>query len=224
MSGFSTVMTRPMHRCGAASGLPIIRGRQRNPSTASRSQLMNGIQPTRPRLFHSLATIAVFFAILPRALAAQDAPACATVPAFSALDFWVGDWDVFVQTTKVGTNHIEKVLAGCAITESWRDANGGEGRSLFYYVPATKKWKQVWVTDRAMTPGGVKEKELIETLPDGGLRFQGSIALPDGTSYFDRTTLTPLPAGRVHQLIEASRDLHTWMTTFDATYVRTRSP
>ena len=33
--------------------------------------------------------------------------------------------------------------------EEWRDAMGGEGRSLFYMEPGTHRWKQVWVTDDA---------------------------------------------------------------------------
>lgn len=175
-------------------------------------------RPGRPVVVIALAA-AVARAV---PVSAQDVPACARVTAFSALDFWVGDWDVFVQTTKVGTNHIAKVLDGCAVTETWHDAAGIEGRSLFYYVPATKRWKQVWVTARAMAPGGVKEKELVETLADGGLRFQGRITRADGTSYLDRTTLSPLSDGRVRQVIEVSADGRAWRTTFDAMYVRVK--
>jgi hypothetical protein len=123
---------------------------------------------------------------------------------YSKLDFWVGDWDVVSPTgEKQGTNHIEKVLNGCAIIENWRDINGGEGKSLFYFVPATKQWKQVWVTDQ----GPVKEKTLIVTESGSGVQFQGELRRRNGKgSYLDRTTLTPMPGNRVRQRIEISLD------------------
>jgi len=148
------------------------------------------------------------------------APPCADDPAFHKLDFWLGSWVVTSGGQQVGTNRIEAVLGGCAVTESWRAADGGEGRSLFYYLPSARQWRQVWVTAGARAPGGVKEKRLVETGPDGSVRFQGEIGLPDGGSYLDRTTLTPLPDGTVRQLIEASRDGTTWQTGFDAIYTR----
>lgn len=68
--------------------------------------------------------------------------------------------------------------------------------------------------------GGVKEKRLMERYEDGGVRFQGEIALPDGRTYLDRTTLSPLDGGRVRQHIEISTDGgRSWRTTFDAVYV-----
>ena len=69
--------------------------------------------------------------------------------------------------------------------------------------------------------GGTKEKTLIEELDNGAVVFQGEIMNPNGTSYLDRTTLSPLPDGRVRQVIETSRDNgKTWMVGFDAFYVR----
>lgn len=156
----------------------------------------------------------------PAATQQSRAPACGNVPGFSTLDFWVGEWDVFVDDEKVGANTIAKVLDGCAVMELWRSAGGGEGRSLFYYTPATDTWRQVWVTEQATAPGGVKEKTLIERFDHGGVRFQGEIALPDGRTYLDRTTLMPLDGGRVRQRIEVSTDGgQSWRTTFDAVYV-----
>ena len=79
----------------------------------------------------------------------------------------------------------------------------------------------MWVTDRASEPGGTKEKRLIARYPDGGVRFQGTIIGPLGKAYLDRTTLTPLPSGEVHQVIEISPDQGvTWRVAYDARYRR----
>lgn len=153
--------------------------------------------------------------------AQDDIPPCDSEPAFGWLDFWLGDWDVFVNDERVGVNHIEKILDGCAITEDWTDVGGSSGRSLFYYLPATETWKQVWVTPYALVPGGVKEKQMVERFPDGAVRFQGTIMTSDSTSYLDRTTLTPISADSVRQVIEVSKDGGgSWRATFDAIYVR----
>ena len=144
-----------------------------------------------------------------------------SAPEFAALDFWVGEWEVFVGEQRVGTDRIEKILDGCAITESWTDANGSEGRSLFWVRPAGGGWRQVWVTGSATQPGGTKEKGMVEPAPGGGVRFQGEVPLEGGGSYLDRTTLTPLGEGRVRQLIEISTDGgRSWEVRFDAVYVQ----
>jgi hypothetical protein len=130
---------------------------------------------------------------------------------------------VWVEGQQVGTNSILKVQDGCAIEEHWVDAEGGTGQSLFYFLPATSEWKQVWVTPFARLAGGVKEKAQVEA-PEGAMRFQGTIEREDGTTYLDRTTLTPRPGGEVRQHIEVSTDQGaSWRTTFDAVYRPTGS-
>ena len=137
------------------------------------------------------------------------------------MDFWLGDWEVFVGDHKVGDDRVEKVQNGCAITEQWRAADGGTGQSLFTVEPASRRWHQAWVTGRALAPGGVKEKRLVERTPGGGLRFQGQVRDGAGNAWLDRTTLAPLPDGRVRQHIEVSTDEGvSWKTTFDAVYRR----
>jgi len=150
-----------------------------------------------------------------KAGAQPPAPGCHE-PAYSKLDFWVGRWDVYVNDRLDGTDVVEKILKDCAVVENWHEADGsGEGKSLFYYVAATKSWKQVWVTDA----GPIKEKLLTAQFPDGGIRFQGEIAHRDGKSHLDRTTLTPLSGGKVHQVIEISRDGgKNWQVVYDAQY------
>lgn len=150
----------------------------------------------------------------------EPSPSCGDLAAYHRLDFWVGSWEVRVGDRKVGDNRIERILDGCALMEHWTSAAGGEGKSLFYHVPATGAWKQVWVTARATRPGGLKEKTLVADYGGPGVRFQGRVALPDGRSVLDRTTLTPLDGGRVRQVIETSSDEgETWQVGFDAVYV-----
>lgn len=151
---------------------------------------------------------------------AQDAPptACEDSPRYHELDFWVGEWKVYVGDDLAGHNRIEKTLEGCAIIENWSARDGGEGKSLFF-VDYDGHWAQIWVSQWAMTPGGVKEKVMVTDPPAGSVRFQGVIRHPDAGSWLDRTTLTPLENGTVRQLIEISQDNGaTWNPTFDAIY------
>jgi len=152
----------------------------------------------------------------------QSPPAkpCADRPYYSRLDFWVGKWDVYVDEEKVGENRIEKILQGCAVMEHWRGSGGGEGKSLFF-VDDTSTWKQVWVTQWAMNPGGVKEKSMVEGEVENAVRFLGELQHPEAGTWLDRTTLTPERNGDVRQIIEVSKDSGvSWEVTFDAVYRR----
>lgn len=179
----------------------------------------------KPReMRHYLAlTILLAAASGPAMAGAEERPsACSEDTAFGWLDFWLGSWDVLIEDKLRGRNEIRKILDGCAVTEEWINAEGRRGFSLFYFEPAGRTWKQIWVTDRALGQGGVKEKALVERFPDGGVRFQGEIPLPDGRHYLDRTTLLPLGRDEVRQRIEISTDGgESWQTVFDARYVRT---
>ena len=147
---------------------------------------------------------------------------CENNPEYAKLDFWVGEWDVVnANGGKAGDNSIRKILNSCAIIEDWTGNGGSKGMSLFYYDPKLKTWKQVWLTQNAVATGGTKEKAMIEEFDNGAVRFQGEIIRPNGSTYIDRTTLTPLPDGRVRQVIETSNDEgETWTTGFDAFYTR----
>lgn len=141
---------------------------------------------------------------------------------FHKLDFWLGKWDVLDSDgMKQGTNDIHPVLNGCAIVENWQGLGGDTGKSWFYFNPHTQIWRQVSVTTQPTDPGGIREKELIEEFDNGGLRFLGKIDVDARRTVLDRTTLTPLPDGRVRQVIEwSSDDGQNWNIAFDAFYVR----
>jgi hypothetical protein len=138
-------------------------------------------------------------------------------PAYHTLDFWVGEWDVFDSQdgTKAGHSVLEKILQGCAIEVNWVGTEGEHVKEIFYYYKPKQKWIQVWIGDR----GANKQRQSIELYKSGIVRFQGEVALMTGGSYLDRSTVTPLETGRVHQLIEISRDGgKSWHPTFDAEY------
>jgi hypothetical protein len=155
---------------------------------------------------------------------AASASACRADTTYHPFDFWVGRWTVQDSAGKfLGTDEVTAIVGGCAFVETWHDADGTDGQSLFYFAIDQNRWKQVWVTPAANRLGGYKEKRLIARLPGGAVRFQGELVGPRAI-ILDRTTLTP-QAGRVHQVIEISRDGGTtWLPSFDGFYVPLPSP
>lgn len=148
---------------------------------------------------------------------------CGDEPRLHALDFWLGHWDVTAGGEPSGKNDIDAILGGCALTEHWLDVQGGAGISLFWYDRSADRWKQVWVTEQALLPGGAKEKtEVRELTSPTQIRFQGRYpGRAPGVVIDDRTTLTREAPDRVRQLIEVSKDGgKTWVSVFDAEYRR----
>jgi hypothetical protein len=134
------------------------------------------------------------------------------------LDFWVGDWDVYTGTTLAGRDKVERVLGGCGMTERWKGGEGDAGISLFAYDARKDFWTQTWITDNSAVPGGLKVK-VLRAHSSTSTTFQGEIEGRNGAIYYDRTILTALPGGRVHQEIQVSHDGVAWRTGFDAIYV-----
>jgi hypothetical protein len=121
-----------------------------------------------------LVAIVAVFSVSP--LLAQDGPtppaACETDPRYAEFDFWLGDWDVYVNGNKAGENTITKEEGGCLVLEKWTDVNGGTGQSYNYFNPATGKWRQVWVSS------------LITIDYEGELTADGSMELVGEITYF----------------------------------------
>ena len=87
------------------------------------------------------------------------APQCSAAE-YRGMDFWIGDWDLAIATRERpdadawkdsrGANHIERVLRGCGIEESFHADDTGApwaGKSLSRWVEAEKKWRQTWIDD-----------------------------------------------------------------------------
>jgi hypothetical protein len=90
--------------------------------------------------------------------APKPVAACAT-PEHRQLDFWIGDWDVAIRARQSptsewgdakGVQHVEAILGGCAIAETFTAAGPGTpwaGRSFSSWQPKAGKWRQTWVDD-----------------------------------------------------------------------------
>ena len=167
------------------------------------------------------ACVAALAAAAPAARAEDAATRCEQRSEYQRLRFWLGRWDVVVAGKPAGRDTIAAVLGGCAILENWTEPDGSEGKSWFYYDPASARWKQVWITDRAWQLGGTKEKAELPGPEAGPLRLQGVLVAPDGRRILDRTTLTRNADGTVRQVIETSIDAGlTWTSRWDALYRR----
>jgi hypothetical protein len=155
---------------------------------------------------------------LPPPTEPAPAPSACSATTEQPLAFWFGHWEAFADDKLDGHSFIERTLGGCAVLEHWYDVSGFEGMSLFYFEPHLRQWKQVWVTDHALTPGGLKEKTMIYSSADL-VRFQGTVWVTPDRSILDRTTLHKLDGGDVSQIIEYSKDGGaTWIKTYDAIY------
>jgi hypothetical protein len=136
-------------------------------------------------------------------------------PVAHQFDFWIGRWDVTEQGKPAGTNHIERILDGCALLENWVGAQGGAGKSLNFFDQADGLWHQTWV-DRS---GGALM--LAGKFENGAMRLEGNRpATKQQPATRQRITWTPLPGGNVRQLWESSpSDKEEWTVQFDGLYV-----
>lgn len=101
-------------------------------------------------------------AAAPAATAAP--PPCAENPAYSQLDFWVGEWDLS-WSGGAGRNTITKGLDGCAVIENFGPSPDGlVGVSYSTYATKLGIWRQTWVDNQgsyfALT-GGPKDGKFV---------------------------------------------------------------
>ena len=138
---------------------------------------------------------------------------CPTDPRYRSFDFWLGDWDVYVNGEKTTAhNHISSDLSGCLIRERW--SGGGDGESLNFFNPHSGKWHQSYVDD-----GGSTVWYDGNPTGPGVMHMEGGYADIDGSTGLARVTWTKNPDGSVHHFIERSTDGgKTWSVYFDAVY------
>lgn len=141
---------------------------------------------------------------------------CMRDTAARAFDFWVGEWDVFVNNgvhQRSGTSSIQNVAGGCLILENWTTWNGPyNGKSMNFYVPETGKWRQIW-TDSGRNLSYFENGEY----KDGAMRF--TTTTPQGQP--GKLTFFNLGPNKVRQLYEVSADEgKTYQVSYDFIYVR----
>ncbi|MDC1437180.1 hypothetical protein N8303_08075 [Gammaproteobacteria bacterium] len=149
---------------------------------------------------------------------AQNQP-CTSEDGFSAFDFWVGEWDVYLNnsanTNQVGSNTIEKLEAGCALLETWTGAGGSSGISINYYNPVRDEWRQLWVS------AGEYAIDIVGGISNTSMVLIGEIYNYADNETFDfRGTWTPNSDGSVRQYFEQYNDeTDAWDPWFDGRYV-----
>ncbi len=131
-------------------------------------------------------------------------------------DFWVGDWDVLnLAGQKAGTNSVQLFSNGCGLMENWTGAQGGDGKSINFYDPGTKRWYQSWIG----SGGGALR--YAGTFSDGAMRFEGETIGSDGKKTLQKLTFFKIDENTVRQFAEISADDgKTWSVSYDFKYVR----
>jgi hypothetical protein len=142
--------------------------------------------------------------------------ACAS-PEHRAFDFWIGDWDVTIRARAKpdgpwgearGTQHVEWILGGCAISETFRADGPGApwaGRSYSSWQAAPGVWRQTWVDDSggylAFTGGIV----------DGVMTLVGEPRTTDAGTVQMRMVFSDVTASSLHW--EWQRTTDGWATS-----------
>ena len=141
----------------------------------------------------------------------KNANPCKHDPIFKKLDFWLGEWEVFVNATKVATSSITKSEGGCTLHEDYRTNAGFSGMSVNYIDVTDSLYTQIWI-DKFNTKTIFKEH-------DSGPGFLVMLAKQKNNNltkmgyHIDKTT------GHVTQTIETSTDDgKTWNSSFTGIY------
>lgn len=138
-------------------------------------------------------------------------------------DFWIGEWDAFVNGTNnlAGHSKIERVSGGCMILENWTSAGTSySGKSMNFVDPVSQKWKQVWVGSN-----GINASEFINgEYRDGAMRFECDGTTAQGAKALVHFYFFNQGPDQVRQFHETSVDGgKTWVTTYDFIYKRVKS-
>lgn len=158
----------------------------------------------------------ILLLLLATSAAAEEAtePPCLDAPERRQLDFWLGHWEVRAGGEKVGESRIEKSTGGCIVHESYVQADGYNGKSVNFYDPKLRSWRQTWVD----ASGNVSE--FAGEYRDGAMRFEGETHTADGGAMLRRMTLLRLEDGRIRQVSERSTDGGaSWAPFYDLEYV-----
>ena len=129
-------------------------------------------------------------------------------------DFWLGEWDVYAEDKLIAFSSIEKITNGHIILENYEQAEYS-GKSINYYDPYIKKWRQNWV-DSLGTIG-----DFTGECHDGVMRYIGESHFVDGRRILRLMLVTCINEDEVRQYSERSDDEgKSWKLAYDFTYKR----
>ncbi|MEM7573816.1 MAG: DUF6503 family protein [Bacteroidota bacterium] len=135
---------------------------------------------------------------------------CVDNPLVQKLDFWLGDWEVYVADTLSAYSKITKAEGNCTLHEDYQTTRGYAGRSMNYFDPADSLYKQVWVDK---LNGLIRFQEVRAA---AGYLLMEAVGSPQPLRMDYRLdTLT----GFVTQTMESSQDNGaTWVSIFNGEY------
>jgi len=150
---------------------------------------------------------------------AKAPPPCRADAHFRDFDFWLGKWKVYNRVGKkqfAGDNHISAIEGGCAILEQWKGKGGGTGKSVNYYNPINKKWRQIWLS------AGNYMIDIEGGMVDGSMNLAGKIYYyTSGVAADFRGIWTPNEDGSVRQHFQQMNPkTGKWAEWFDGRYVK----
>ena len=140
--------------------------------------------------------------------------ACCT-PNHLAFDFWVGDWEVFLEDGSLaGTNFIVKDQDNCILRENWVSAKGGfAGSSTNFYNKQTGQWEQLWI-DNSGSHLHLRGNRIGNKM----VMLTDEIPVENKEPYVNRISWTYNEDGSVRQLWEILVDDKVTNVVFDGIY------
>lgn len=169
----------------------------------------------RLNLLFAILIAGIFYSSSARA----SDPFCEKEAEYAEFDFWVGDWEVYSGDNYellVGWNLIEKLAAGCLISESWTNSSNGKGYSYRFFDPHEGNWKMLWVANGYSVEAKGGRQNENEILMEGTIHYFASEMI---TGF--RVRFTNNGDGTVRQFAEqydSKRDQ--WDVWFDGQYRR----
>lgn len=130
---------------------------------------------------------------------------------YRRFDFWIGEWNVFVNGKKRAESTISYTNGKCGILENYRPLNRDGGHSISYYNKISDKWEQNWVAW-----GNAHHYIEADSPYEGNLQMIANVVDKNGKEIMYRMTFTDLDNGNVRQEMEQSNDEgDNWFQIFD---------
>lgn len=132
-------------------------------------------------------------------------------------DFWLGEWDVYLNNQKIADSKITKAKGGCAVHEDYVVSSGlYAGQSISYYDPNDNQWQQFWVGS-ANDKSKYYETENYEE----DMQFIWKRKNTNGAEVWTKMSYVAEDENTVVQTLVTSNDGGaTWNASFSGTYKR----